>query len=183
LRINELNKIISSFTLYKFLDALTTPFIQTGAYRRGIIDAQGNRLKQDDELSFADKQVFTEFDQLVLSIRRLLLMIPDPYVRANLKNVTSSVKLIAEECEKIGGNSEYFMEIAMRELKACRLVEDGEGAPITNAMGGTFSTTNTNPQENPQGNIAGYDPPLATGKKIFRRKKPNKYYTDKNNSY
>ena len=65
MRINELNKIISSFTLYKFLDALTTPFIQTGAYRRGIIDAQGNRLKQDDELSFADKQVFTEFDQLV----------------------------------------------------------------------------------------------------------------------
>ena len=40
-----------------------------------------------------------------------------------------------------------------------------------------------NTLDNKPGNLAGYDPPLATGKKIFRRKKPNTYFRDKNNSY
>ena len=42
---NNLRNIITSFTLYKFLDTLTMPFIKTEAYRLGIIDAAGNLLK------------------------------------------------------------------------------------------------------------------------------------------
>lgn len=183
MKTNDLSKIISSFTVYKFLLGLTTPFIQTEAYRRGIIDGQGKVLKSDDQLSFSDKQAFTDFDRLIISLRRLLLMIPDPYVRANMRNVPSILNLIAEECGSIGGDKQYFVEIAKRELSACRLFEEGEGgaapASIGNSMGGTFNTTTqTNPRENPQGNLAGYDPVLATGKRIFKRRKPNKFYLE-----
>jgi hypothetical protein len=100
-----------------------------------------------------------------------------------MNSVITSLKLISEQCENLGGDSQIFMEEALREMVACRLVEDGAAAPIANAMGGPFSTVETTTRDNPPGNIAGYDPPLATGKKIFRRKKPNKYYMDRNNTY
>jgi hypothetical protein len=186
LKTNALSRIITSFTLYKFLEELTTPFIKMSAYSRGIIDAKGNQIKPDEDLTPADKQVYTDFDRLVISLRRLILMVPDPYVRKNMTNVMSVLNLISEECEKIGGNGESFMEEAIREMTACRLLEDGAagGAPIANSMGGGFSTQNVDSGlGNAPGNLAGYDPPLATGKNIFRRRKPNKYYTDKENSY
>jgi hypothetical protein len=183
LKTNALSRIVTSFTVYKFLDGLTTPFTRTMAYQRGIIDQYGNQIKPEEDLTLADKQVYTEFDRLVISLRRLILMVPDPYVRKNMTSVITALNLISEECEKLGGDKEAFTESAIREMIACRLVEEGEGGGIANAMGGSFSATETGPRDNPQGNIAGYDPPLATGKKIFRRKKPNKYYTDKNNSY
>ncbi|NBO31529.1 MAG: hypothetical protein EBV05_08015 [Cyanobacteria bacterium WB6_1B_304] len=183
MKTNALSRIITSFTIYKFLDALTTPFTRTAAYSKGIIDAQGIQIKPDDQLTAQDKLVYTDFDRLVFSLRRLILMVPDPYVRKNMTNVMSVLNLISEECEQLGGDREYFQEMALREMEACRLLEDmGSGAG--NAMGGSFSVTNVESGlSNPPGNLAGYDPPLATGKKIFRRRKPNKYYTDKNNSY
>lgn len=183
---NPLARIITSFTLYKFLDELTTPFDKMPAYQRGIIDKQGNQIKPDDKLTPADQQVFNDFDRLVISLRRLIMMVPNPYVRSNMNSVITSLKLISEECEKLGGDSQTFINEALRELEACRLVEDGAvgAAPIANAMGGSFSTTNVpSGLGNAPGNLAGYDPPLATGKTIFRRRKPNKYYTDKENSY
>jgi len=183
LKNNPLARIITSFTLYKFLDELTTPFDKMPAYQRGIIDKNGNQIKPDDELTPADRQVFTDFDRLVISLRRLIMMVPNPYVRSNMNSVITSLKLISEQCENLGGDSQIFMEEALREMVACRLVEDGAAAPIANAMGGPFSTVETTTRDNPPGNIAGYDPPLATGKKIFRRKKPNKYYMDRNNTY
>ena len=179
MKTNQLATIITSFTLYKFLQELTTPFTRTAAYQRGIIDENGNQIKPDEDLTPTDKQAYTEFDRLVISLRRLILMIPSPYVKANMTNVVSALKLISEECEKLGGNGKMFTEGAIREMVACRLIqEEGMAAGPANAMGGSFSTAETTPRDNPQGNIAGYDPPLATGKKIFRRKKPNKYYMD-----
>lgn len=167
--------------MYKFLEALTTPFERTVAYQRGIIDKAGNQIKPDEQFTAADKMAYTPFDRLVISLRRLIMMVPDPYVRANMTSVIRSLNLISEECEKLGGEKDTFSQLALREMVACRLVEEGEGAG--NAMGGSFSVDNVNTLDNKPGNIAGYDPPLASGKGIFRRKKPNKYFTDKENSY
>jgi len=183
LKTNALSRIITSFSVYKFLEGLTTPFVRTAAYQREIIDENGNQIKPDEELTTADKQAFTDFDRLVISLRRLILKVPDPYVRKNMTSVITALNLISEECESMGGDKQTFTETIVREMLACRLVEEGEGAAIANAMGGSFSTTETTTRENQPGNIAGYDPVLATGKKIFRRKPPNKYYTDRNNSY
>ena len=181
MKTNALSRIISSFTVYKFLEALTTPFIRTAAYQRGIIDQYGIQIKPDEDLTVADKQVYTDFDRLVFSLRRLILMVPDPYVRRNMTNVMSVLNLISEECEKLGGDSQMFTEMALREMDACRLLEDGAAgaAPIANSMGGSFNTGNVESGlGNAPGNLAGYDPPLVSGKKIFRRRKPNKYYMD-----
>lgn len=183
---NNLSNIVTSFTLYKFLDTLTMPFIQTDAYRLKIIDAKGNLLKDVSSLNPTEKAAYNDFYQLVFSLKRLLLKVPDPYVRSSLRNVTSALKLISEQCEQLGGNAEEFMERALREIDACRLLvlEQEGGAPVStapvNSVGG--------------GGIAGMKPedigvPVEAQKRhtrtnsIFKRKKPNTYFRDKNNSY
>ena len=135
---SKLTEIITSFSLYKFVDALTTPFNRMPAYSLGIIDANGNQLKSIEELSQRELQQFTPFEQLIVSLKRLLVKVPDPYVRAHLSNVPAALALFTEECEKAGGNGVMFMEGAMRELRACGILrEEGEGAaaPIANSVG------------------------------------------------
>lgn len=131
---NDLKNIITSFTLYKFLDTLTMPFIQTDAYRLGIIDAKGNVLKDVNRLTATEKYAYNDFYQLVFSLKRLLMKVPDPYVRASLTNVTSALRLISEQCEMLGGDGEQFVAGALREIDACRMLEEeGEGAAPTAA--------------------------------------------------
>tara|TARA_R110002126_G_scaffold75847_5_gene189304 strand:+ start:3856 stop:4419 length:564 start_codon:yes stop_codon:yes gene_type:complete len=135
---SKLTEIITNFTLYKFIDALTTPFTRMPAYSMGIIDANGKQLKSVEQLSQKELQQFTPFEQLIVSLKRLLVKVPDPYVRAHLTNVPAALALFTEECEKAGGNGAMFLEGAMRELRACGLLqEDGEGAaaPIANSVG------------------------------------------------
>lgn len=182
---SDLGNYVTSFSLYKFLDTLTTPFTQTQAYRMGIIDANGNLLKQLDKLNSTEKAAYNEFYRLVFSLKRLLLKVPDPEVRARLTNVSSAMKLIAEECSKIGANPEDFYSRGMRELEACRLVEEGEGGAPATAPANSVSG----------GGIYGLKPEEATflskeGQKrhtstnsIFKRRKPNRYYNDQTNSY
>lgn len=87
----------------------------------------------------------------------------------------------SQECEQLGGNSDLFIQIATRELDACRLLEqEGGAAPIANSVAA--------------GGIAGMKPddlavPVeaqrrhAARNSIFKRKKPNTYFKDKDNSY
>jgi len=98
--------------------------------------------------------------------------------------IVSTLHKFSEECEVLGGNKQLFIELATRELEASHLLEQEGGAapaaPITNSVGA--------------GGIAGLKPedigvPVEAQKRhtarnsIFKRKKPNTYFTDKNNSY
>lgn len=99
--------------------------------------------------------------------------------------IETTLHQFSEECELLGGNSDLFIKIATRELDACRLLEEEDGgAPVSttpaNSVGG--------------GGIAGLKPddlgvPVEAQKRhtstnsIFKRKKPNTYFKDKDNSY
>jgi hypothetical protein len=97
--------------------------------------------------------------------------------------IETTLQQFSTECEQLGGNFNLFIEIATRELDACRLLEQEGGAvaaPIANSEAG--------------GGIAGLKPedigvPVEAQKRhtstnsIFKRKKPNTYFKDKDNSY
>jgi len=135
---SKLTQIITSFTLYKFVDALTTPFNRLGAFSLGIIDANGRQLKDINKLTSRELQQFTPFDQLIVALKRIIVKVPDPYVRAHLTNVPAALALFTEECVKAGGDGAMFLEGAMRELRACGILqEEGEAAvaaPIANSV-------------------------------------------------
>ena len=105
------------------------------------------------------------------------------YVSKNNQDPISVLNEFSEDCEFLGGDKRLFIESAMRELAACRLLEDGgaaAAAPIANSVAA--------------GGVAGMKPedlavPVEAQKRhtsrnsIFKRKKPNTYFKDKDNSY
>ena len=58
----------------RFLRLLTTPWEETGAYKLGIIDEDGKKIKKPT--TSAEKEVYNTFHRLVFSIKRLINKIP-----------------------------------------------------------------------------------------------------------
>lgn len=61
---------------FRFLSLLVTPFEKTEAYKRGIIDAKGNRNKKFKIVDSADKSAYTPFHRLVFNIKKLMAKVP-----------------------------------------------------------------------------------------------------------
>jgi len=99
---NDFSKIISAFTVYKLLRDVVIPFTQTKAYKLGIIDANGNYLTNFDELS--------PYDRLVIGIKKLISKVPDPPFQAKMRNISTSLALLGEEIESMGGNKTDFID-------------------------------------------------------------------------
>ena len=99
------------------------------------------------------------------------------------KNPLKLLESYGKECELLGGNTDLFNQICIRELNACRLLEQEGGIPapaVVNSVGG--------------GGVTGLKPddigvPVEAQKKyasknsIFKRRKPNKYYNDESANY
>jgi hypothetical protein len=103
----------------------------------------------------------------------------------NPQNLKFNLQKFSQDCELLGGNLVQFQEMALRELNACRLLEQEGGGEAPSASDGPTNVT---------AGIAGLKPedlavPVSAQKRhtsrnsIFKRKKPNTYYNDKNNSY
>lgn len=61
---------------FRFLTLLVTPFDKTKAYEAGIIDAEGNRIKDFDKSSQAYREFYTPFHRLVFNVKRLMSKVP-----------------------------------------------------------------------------------------------------------
>lgn len=72
---------MSSFTdnliAFKILYMLTTPFESTDAYKFGIIDKEGNKLKKLKDLKNSEERdSYTSLHRLVFSLKRLIAKVP-----------------------------------------------------------------------------------------------------------
>lgn len=61
---------------FRFLRLLTTDFKDTTAYKLGIIDENGRRIKSKSVSSSAEKSAYNTFHKMVFNIKRLLAMAP-----------------------------------------------------------------------------------------------------------
>ena len=78
-----MGRAIDLFVTYRFLKLLTTPFEKTDAYKLGIIDKDGNRIRQEKstkpavELSTSElKNAYTILHKLVFNIKKLFAKVP-----------------------------------------------------------------------------------------------------------
>lgn len=170
---NSLNEafggIVTSFAVYKLLTEIIKPFTSMDVYAAGIIDANGNILKQENELTQQESRLMSPFTRLVIGIKRLVQALPGNRLKADFNYISTAAKAMAFECYEVGGNPEIFLEELQKSIDV--LLEDGEpvsgGSPIGNVIGGGFS----NPQVGePNPALAGYSPPMA----MLRRKKNKK---------
>jgi hypothetical protein len=105
-----LRGIINSFTLWKYIKAITTPFENTMAYRLGIIDAKGNYLKDPNKLTKQENNALTNFDVMIFNLKKLFDKIIDPSIKYKLKYIPTAIPLLAEEAERYGADGEFITE-------------------------------------------------------------------------
>lgn len=61
---------------FRFVKLLTTPWEETDAYKLGIIDADGKRIKSKSINTSEEKDAYTTFHRLVFNVKRLINKLP-----------------------------------------------------------------------------------------------------------
>ena len=76
---------------------LTTPFEDTDAFKLGIIDDKGNRIKSKKVSTTEEKTAFTTFHRLVFNVKKLLEKIPGG--QSKLASYAAALFLLKEKLE------------------------------------------------------------------------------------
>ena len=69
-----MSQVMNLFLTYQFIKRLATPFDETEAFRLGLIDAKGKRLKYAKTKD--EKDAMLPFDRVIFNMKRLLSKIP-----------------------------------------------------------------------------------------------------------
>jgi hypothetical protein len=105
---------IDIFLVYSFLKRLTTPFDKTEAFKLGLIDSQGTRLKKAE--TPAEKASLGYFDRLVFNLKRLLAKIPGGSTQ--LATFAAALLLLREQDEKLTRDEDYLLEEFRHEFNS-----------------------------------------------------------------
>jgi hypothetical protein len=156
-----MSQTVDLFLVYHFIKRLSTPFNETKAFRLGLIDEKGKKLKKAS--SSEEKNAMTYYDRLIFNLKRLLSKVG---VESKFTTFAAALFLIKEGNKPKDKRVTYISESEFYEFKnenkKLLLSLMNEDAPV-NAVGG--------------GNIAGAgpgeDPPMRK-KVIDRYRKKNK---------
>ena len=97
-----MGRAIDLFVTYRFLKLLTTPFEKTEAFKLGIIDEKGNRIKKPNstkpvvELSTSElKNPYTILHKLVFNIKKIFSKVPG--LRTKLGSYAAALFLLKDK--------------------------------------------------------------------------------------
>ena len=102
--------LVDTFLAYKFIKMLATPWKKMDAYKLGIIDAKGKRIKSeeaDDAVRRAGSK-YTNIHKVVINIKRLVSMVPGGKTR--LGGAAAALWLLREEAKEMGVENENIIE-------------------------------------------------------------------------
>jgi hypothetical protein len=72
-----MGRFVDSIIALRILNLLVTPFENTEAYKRGIIDIKGKELKKMSELNTVeDRDAYTLLHRLVYRLKRIIEKVP-----------------------------------------------------------------------------------------------------------
>jgi hypothetical protein len=92
---------------FRFLKLLVTPFEETDAYKNGIIDENGKRIKSKT-ISSSEKSSYTPFHRLVFNIKKLLEKIPGGKTR--IASYAAALFLLKEKYSLSDKNIERILK-------------------------------------------------------------------------
>ena len=106
----DLNKVISAFTVYKFIKLIAMPFTGMDAYKYKIIDSKGKFIRNMDSLTTdAEKKSVDVFNRLIINLKKIIDKVPDPKLKAQLKTFPTAMMLLRNEAEKVGADGQYVL--------------------------------------------------------------------------
>ena len=117
-----MGRAIDLFVTYRFLRLLTTPFEKTDAYKFGIIDKDGNRVKKPKstkpavELATSElKNSYTILHKLVFNIKKLFSKVPG--LRTKVGTYAAALFLLKDTFKEHVDDPDMFEKEFMKYLK------------------------------------------------------------------
>ena len=127
-----LTKATDTVYTLRFLRLLTTPWEETNAYKEGLIDDKGNKLRKP--VSEKDKSVYNMFHRLVFNIKKLINKVPGG--SSKIASYASALYLIKEHLnlsdkniEKIAKEAGIDPEVFLEESTQWFTTRDGMLSP------------------------------------------------------
>ena len=126
-----MGRAIDLFVTYRFLRLLTTPFEKTDAYKFGIIDKDGNRVKKPKstkpavELATSElKNSYTILHKLVFNIKKLFSKVPG--LRTKVGTYAAALFLLKDTFKEHVDDPDMFEKEFMKYLKENNIELDNE---------------------------------------------------------
>jgi hypothetical protein len=134
---------------------LVTPFVETDAYKLGIIDQNGKNLKKSSTLKTSkEKNAYSYLHRLVFNMKKILGKLPGG--DSSLKNMVAALFLVKEYNQSKNRTTslmeERFLHVLQKvnegvvlveeeiELRAfMKKIEEEGGAPVNNTAGASVS--------------------------------------------
>lgn len=126
-----MGRAIDLFVTYRFLKLLTTPFENTDAFKLGIIDEKGNRIrlpkstKPAVELSTSELQsAYTILHKLIFNIKKLFNKIPG--LRTKVGTYAAALFLLKDTFKESVDDPDVFEKEFVKFLKENNIEMDDE---------------------------------------------------------
>ena len=126
-----MGRAVDLFVTYRFLKLLTTPFEKTDAYKFGIIDANGHRIKLPKstkpavELTTSElKNSYTILHKLIFNIKKLFAKVPG--LRTKVGTYAAALFLLKDTFKEHVEDPDMFEKEFMKYLKENNIELDRE---------------------------------------------------------
>ena len=117
-----MGRAIDLFVTYRFLKLLTTPFEKTDAYKLGIIDKDGNRIRQEKSTKPAValatselKNAYTILHKLVFNIKKIFAKVPG--LRTKVGTYAAALFLLKDTFKESVDDPDMFEKEFVKFLK------------------------------------------------------------------
>ena len=126
-----MGRAIDLFVTYRFLKLLTTPFEKTDAFKLGIIDEKGNRIKKPKstqpavELATVEqKNSYTILHKLVFNIKKIFGKVPG--LRTKVGTYAAALFLLKDTFKESVDDPDVFEKEFMKYLKENNIELDND---------------------------------------------------------
>ena len=126
-----MGRAVDLFVTYRFIKLLTTPFNKTDAYKFGIIDDKGNRIREDNstrpkvELTTSQlKNSYTILHKLVFNIKKIFSKLP--ILKTKIGTYAAALFLLKDTFKEHMQDPDIFEKEFMKFLKENNVVLDTE---------------------------------------------------------
>jgi len=126
-----MGRAVDLFVTYRFIKLLTTPFNKTDAYKYGIIDDEGNRIREPNSsqvkviLNTSQlKNSYTILHKLVFNIKKIFAKIPG--LRTKVGTYAAALFLLKDTLREHVSDPDVFEKEFMKYLKENKIELDWE---------------------------------------------------------
>ena len=110
-----MGRAIDLFVTYRFVKLLTTPFEKTDAYKMGIIDKDGFRIKGKILYKQSEQSAYTVLHKLVFNIKRIFAKVPG--LRTRMGTYAAALFLLKDTFKEHVDDPEMFEKQLLEYFK------------------------------------------------------------------